>query len=288
MSSINGRPARRGTWGSPGGCRTTGGRATPVVGRGALVSAKAIKLPTWAASSRMARIRASGAKGLPFSIPICASSAASSRLIASRARSPPSPRGPRSSGCRSDGSCRRTGPCHRCGGSAARASTGQGRDPRAAQVLARRGRVAAGAHEGAKDEPLAVRAQRGSSRRSPSAGQVAFVARRHEQVPTALAMVGPDDAQVAHGSHPLVVQEPEHPRRHVQHDRAGLGVDHGDAVDRLGVAGQGEPVGVRVEHQDVRRPHVQVRVKACWNPHMAAAIRCRRNTWQPRWKSSWS
>ena len=142
-------------------------------------------------------------------------------------------------------------------------------------------RIAARPHERPQDEPLAVGAQ--AQRRHEAVGrQLALVAGRHEQVPAALALVGPDDPQVAHRPHPLVVEEPEHPRRHVEHDRAWLGVDHGDAVDRLGVAGERQPVGVGVEDQDVGRAHVQVARERRWKPQIAAAIMWRRNTWQAR------
>ena len=138
-----------------------------------------------------------------------------------------------------------------------RPSPGQGRDPRAPQGLHGGSRVAARPHEGAQHEPLAVGAQ-AHRRHEPVGRKLALVARRHQQVATTLALVGAGDAHVPHRSHPLIVQEPEHPRRHIQHHRAGLGVDHRDPVDRLRVTGERQAARVRVEHQEIRRPQIEI------------------------------
>ena len=136
-------------------------------------------------------------------------------------------------------------------------SAGQGRDLRAPQGLHGGSRVAARPHEGAQHEPLAVGAK-AHRRHEPLGWKLALVARRHQQIATALALVRAGDAHVPHRPHPLVVQEPEHPRRHIQHHRAGLGIDHGDAVDRLGVTRERQATGVGVQHQEIRRSQVQI------------------------------
>ena len=85
-------------------------------------------------------------------------------------------------------------------------------------------------------------------------GDLAFVARRQDQILAALALVGAGRAEVRHVQEPHVVEHPEHALGQLDHGGAVLlEVEEPQGVHRRRVPGQDEPLGVhqRVEDADL-------------------------------------
>ena len=118
--------------------------------------------------------------------------------------------------------------------------------------------------KGAEEEPVAI----GARAHDDVAGRhLAFVAGRQDQVLAAFALVRAGDADVGHPAVPEVIDAAQHLGRNFDDERALLGVDPDEVVDRVVVGGELDGAGIDEVFPDdiglVVRPELADASRAC-------------------------